>query len=121
MHAWQKAVCDLPKGRFGFTMFPNSLEPTYKIKANTHQGELAQWRSSPLTKTALVTPTVAVCIIYQDAFTGLIHHTPMAFQIFRRTPGQDDGGAAPIDMKSLPLQQNDILARTWIMDNLPPD
>jgi hypothetical protein len=119
MHAWQNAVCNLPKGGPGFTMFPNSLEPTYQVRANTHQGELAQWRSTYGQNTPMA-PIIAACIIYQDAITGLMHHTPFAFETLMGAPRASDG-CAMVSLKCLPISPPNIVARIWIMDNKAPD
>ena len=72
MPDWQAAVCKIDVRTYGFTMFPNSIQPTYEVTV-----------SSKIPTQAVVVPSIAACVIYHDAVTGKIHHTPLGFQLMK--------------------------------------
>ncbi len=108
MPDWQAAVYKIDVRTYGFTMFPNSIQPTFEVTV-----------SSKIPTQAVVVPSIAACVIYHDAVTGKIHHTPLGFQLMKiPRPGVPCCG---IVMKSLPLQSSEIMTRLWTLGSLPPD
>lgn len=108
MPDWQAAVCKIDVRTYGFTMFPNSIQPSYEVTV-----------SSKIPTQAVVVPSIAACIIYQDAVTGKTHHSPLAFQLMK-TP-RPEAPCCGIVIKSLPLQSSEIMTRLWTLGSLPPD
>jgi len=115
MPAWQKAVCEQPTSGLGYTVFPNSIEPSLTIDIGTKPDELVALKR--LSSNPGGTPVVAACIVYRDAVTNLKHYTPLAFQILNGVPKPGEGCCA-IAFKDLPISGKDLVLRIWVLGSM---
>lgn len=115
---WQRVVCNQPDGNGGVTLFPQSLPAGQPTTLHTDQGVLSQWQAKwarVIRGGAIpIAPVIVACIVYRDAVTGKIHHTPYAIRISKPPAGG-------IFLKDLPLQGGDLNVFYSLFGNLPPD
>jgi hypothetical protein len=119
MPNWQSAICEQATGALGTTVFPGSVESGFGVDARRAATELRQ--GNKLSAYTVLAPTLAACIVYEDAVTKQIHRTPLAFEIRVRVVARQGNDCCAIIPSDLPLEGRDLVLQPWLRGNLPPD
>jgi hypothetical protein len=118
--AWQRSVCDNPVNVIGASVFPGD-EVSVGTVLYIATDQVAQITKSIPNGAASISPFIAACIIYKDAVTGKLHHTPYAFQLqmkFARPPR----GCCAIFLNDISnLKEDDVALLVWPISYVRPD
>ena len=111
---WQSAACQQPSNRVEVNVFPGDQAHVEGVMAYVSPEEMAEPLKSFPPGNAFITPSVVLCIVYQDPITKQWHHTPYVFRIFTKL-------RKPILVSDLPIAGNDLAMLSRPIDTLPAD
>jgi hypothetical protein len=111
---WQTAVCQQPSNEVEVNVFPGDQARVEGVVAYISPEKMAEARRLFPPGKEFFTPSVILCLVYQDPITTHWHHTSYVFRIYMKS-------RKAVLVSDLPISGSDLAMLLRPIDTLPAD